>query len=133
MNEKSITRLQQARVDSERVKREDEDGREYMDTVYSVILISDSGQTKLQGTDDVGFLAELTSNKINGYLTTFADEPLTIWGYGIFGHTLVSLVGLFVFLLFIFLAVVLVVNMIFGFDIGAWLQKNYPARKGKQS
>ena len=132
LNERSITRLQQARVDSKQVEREDEDGREYTDTVYSVTLISDSGETPLRGTDDLGFSADLTGNQINGYLTSFTTAPLTIWGYGILTHSLVSLVGLFVFLLFIFLAVVLVVNVTTGFDIGAWLQENYPAKKRRQ-
>jgi len=57
-------------------------------------LISASGEIVLKGTDEIGFSSDLTARQINDYLNTPTGESLTVWGYGLWAHTLITLAGL---------------------------------------
>jgi hypothetical protein len=109
-----FTNLKKAYVKPETQIREDEDGDEYTVTVYRVVLISDSSEIVLKGTDEIGFSSDLTARRINDYLNATTGERLTVWGYGLWGHTLITLAGGGVFLLFGFVFVVAIVDMVFG-------------------
>jgi len=123
VRETPITHLKEAYVKRETRIREDEDGREYTVSVYRVVLISASGEIGLQGTDEIGASADLTKTRINDYLNTPTDESLTVWGFGLWGHTLVTLIGGLWFILFAFVFVVAIVGMVFGPDTVAKLFK----------
>jgi hypothetical protein len=86
-----VTGLQKAYVDLEAVVVEDKSGNQ--STVYydRVILVSSSGEIRLQRTDSMGSLARVTSGRLNAYLSTYADAPLTVWGHGLWEHTLAAM------------------------------------------
>ena len=121
--ETPIPRLKEAYIKQETRIREDEDGREYTVSVYRVVLISASGEIVLKGTDEIGASADLTTTRINSYLNTPTDESLTVWGFGLLGHTLATLGGGLWFILFAFVFVVAIVDMVFGPDTVAKLFK----------
>jgi hypothetical protein len=114
VRERPITHLKKADVRTETSVREDQDGDEYTVTVYRVVLISASGEIVLQDTGEIGLSSELTAARINDYLSTPTGESLTVWGYNLLTHTLVTLVGGAVFFLFGFGSVVAIVSMVFG-------------------
>ena len=130
VGESSITHLQEARPKAETQIRTDEDGKEYTVLVDRVVLVSASGELVLKGYDDVGSSsALLTTRRINDYLDTPRAESLTVWGFGLWRHTLVTLAGGFVFILFVLLFVFGIVNIVFGPDTVA---KLFPNPKGRQ-
>jgi len=118
-----IPHLKEAYVKRNTQIREDEDGDEYTVSVYRVVLVSDSGEIVLQGTDEIGVSADLTTTRINSYLNTPTDESLTVWGFGLLGHALATLGGGLWFILFAFGFVVAIVDMVFGPDTVAKLLK----------
>jgi len=114
VRERPITHLKRVEVRTETRIKEDQDGDEYTVYVYRVVLISASGEIVLQDTGEIGLPSELAAARINNYLTAPTGESLTIWGYNLWTHTLVTLAGASVFFLFGFGFVVAVVNMMFG-------------------
>ena len=103
-----ITGLQRVYVHTETGTVTDDSGNE--STVYTdqVILVSRSGEIKLQRMDSPGSLARLTSGRLNAYLgahqsaphsdalhsdALHSDAPLTVWGYGLLEHTLAAMGG----------------------------------------
>jgi hypothetical protein len=88
-----VTDLQRVYVDTETGVVEDEEGNE--STVYTdrVILVSSSGEIRLQRMDSPGSLAHVTSIRLNAYLSTYTDAPVTVWGYGLLEHTLAAMGG----------------------------------------
>jgi hypothetical protein len=125
-----ITDLEKAYVKKETHTRKDEDENEYTVLVDRVELLSASGDIFLKGYDDIGSSAGVNTARINNYLETPTDESLTVWGFGLWGHTLVTLAGGFIFSLFVFLFVVATVNMVFGPDTVA---KLFPKVKRKSA
>lgn len=119
VRETLIARVREAYVNQELVTGEDDDGKAYSYYAYEVILVSASGETGLTGTDQIGLSAKLTANRINDYLNTPTSEPLTVWGHGLWGHSLITLVGGLVFIFFGFLFVTTFVNTVLLF--GAWV------------
>jgi len=111
-----ITHLKEAYVDYETETREDEDGREYTVSVARVILVSASGEIGLKGIDDVGLSAARLTTRITDYLNTPTAEPLTVWGFGLWRHTLVTLVGGFVSMLAVLIFVLWIVELVVGID-----------------
>ena len=105
-----ITDLQEVYVNLETAVIEDEDGDE--STVYydQVILVSSSGEIRLQKTDSLGSLAQVTSERLNAYLSTYTDRPLTVWGYGLWEHTLAAAGGGVFVILFGFVLVTVILN-----------------------
>jgi hypothetical protein len=118
-----IPHLKEAYVKQETQIREDEDGDEYTVSVYRVVLVSASGEIILKGYDETRSFAELTTTRINYYLNTPTVESLTVWGYGLWRHTLATLAGGLVFILFVFVFVMGIVGMVFGPDTVAKLLK----------
>ena len=118
-----ITRLKEAYAKQETQIREDEDGDEYTVSVYRVVLVSASGEIVLKGYDETRSSAGQTTTRINSYLNTPTDESLTVWGFGLWGHTLGTLGGGLWFILFAFGFVVAIVDMVFGPDTVAKLLK----------
>jgi hypothetical protein len=124
-----IPHLKEAYVDRKTVTRRDEDresdtyGKEYTVDIHRVVLVSASGEIVLKGTDETGLFAELTTIRINSYLNTPTDESLTVWGFGLWGHTLATLGGGLWFIVFAFAFVVAIVDMVFGPDTVAQLLK----------
>jgi len=118
-----IPPLKEAYVKQETQVREDEDGDEYTVSVYRVVLVNASGEIVLKGYDETRSFAELTTTRINYYLNTPTVESLTVWGYGLWRHTLVTLAGGFIFILFVLLFAVGIVDMVFGPDTVAKLLK----------
>jgi hypothetical protein len=110
----TITHLKNAYVKRETQIRKDQDEDEYTVLVDRVVLVSDSGETVLKGYDDLGVSAELTTGRINDYLKTPTAKPLTVWGFGLWRHTLATLAGGGIFILFVLLFVWAVVDMVFG-------------------
>jgi hypothetical protein len=129
VRETPITHLKEAYVDRKTVTRRDEDresdtyGKEYTVDIHRVILISASGEIGLSGTDEIGISAKLTATRINSYLNTPTDESLTVWGFGLWGHALATLIGGLWFIVFAFAFVVAIVDMVFGTDTVAKLLK----------
>jgi hypothetical protein len=111
-----VTHLKRAYVDYETETREDEDGREYTVSVARVILVGASGEIGLEGIDDVGLSATILTARVNDYLSTPTGEPLTLWGFGLLSHTLVTLVGGFVFILAVLILVLWIVELVVGID-----------------
>ena len=109
-----FTNLKEAYVKPETQIRKDEDGDEYNVTVYRVVLTSHSSEIVLKGTDEIRLTSDLTARRINDYLNAATGEELTIWGYGLWAHTLITLAGGGVFLLFGFCFVVAIVDVVFG-------------------
>ena len=118
-----ITHLKEAYVKQETQTREDEDGDEYTVSVYRVVLVSASGEIVLKGYDGTRSSAGQTTTRINSYLNIPSDESLTVWGFGLWGHTLGTLGGGLWFILFAFVFVVAIVGMVFGPDTVAKLLK----------
>jgi hypothetical protein len=114
-----VTGLQSAFVHRERVTGTDENGEPTDHDVYDVILVSDSGEINLADADQRwALLSHSTADRINDYLDTPTDEPLTIWGYGLWIHTLSTLCSGSFFLVFAFVFVTSMVQSILLF--GAW-------------
>jgi hypothetical protein len=130
VGESPITHLQEAHLKVETQIRTDEDDNEYTVLVDRVVLVSASGELVLRGYDDVGSSALLTTRQINDYLDAPRTESLTVWGFGFWRHTLVTLIGGFVFLLFVLLIVLAIVNIVFGPDTVA---KLFPKAKRKRA
>ena len=124
-----IPHLKEAYVKQETQIREDEDGDEYTVSVYRVVLVSASGEIVLKGTDEIGDSADLTTTRINYYLNTPTVESLTVWGYGLWRHTLVTLAGGFVFILFVLLFVVGIVDVMVGLDTVAGLYQKVKRKR----
>jgi hypothetical protein len=105
-----VTDLQRAYVHTETGTATDDSGNQY--TVYTdqVILVSRSGEIKLQKLDSPGSLARLTSARLNAYLSTDSDAPLTVWGYGLLEHTLAAMGGGIFVILFGFLLVTAILS-----------------------
>ena len=118
-----ITDLKEAYVKQETQIREDEDGDEYTVSVYRVVLVSASDEIVLKGYEDIRISADVTAIRVNGYLNTPTDRSLTVSGYGLLGHTLVTLGGGLWFIVFTFAFVGAVVDMVFGPDTVAKLLK----------
>jgi len=122
IRETPITHLKEAYVDRKTETRRDEDresdtyGKEYTVDIHRVILISDSGEIGLSGTDEIGISATLTATRINAYLNTPTNEPLTVWGFGMSDHIVVTLAGGFFFILAILLFVGSIVELVVGID-----------------
>ncbi len=114
-----IPHLKEAYVNQALITGEDEDGNKYSYYTYDVILVSASGEIALAGTDKMDLSATLTVQRINGYLNTPTTESLTIWGHGLWQHTLVTLAGGVFFILFAFLFITTIVNTVLLF--GAWI------------
>jgi len=122
IRETPITHLKEAYVDRKTETRRDEDrasdtyGKEYTVDIHRIILISDSGEIGLSGTDEIGISATLTATRINAYLNTPTDEPLTVWGFGMSDHIAVTLAGGFIFILAILMFVGWIVELVVGID-----------------
>jgi len=114
IREISLTDLKEAYVNREIHYGEDEDGEEYTFYSFEVVLVHDTGEFVLTGSDEYGFISNLTARRINNYLNTPTRKPLTIWAYGLATNILVTVIGGFIFLLFGFLFVVAIVDMVFG-------------------
>ena len=70
--------------------------------------------------DSPGLLAHVTSGRLNAYLDTFTDAPLTVWGYGLLEHTLATMGGGIFVILFGFLLVATILNtslLVFGWIV----------------
>jgi len=119
-----IPHLKEAYVKQETRIREDEDGDEYTVSVYRVVVVSASDEIVLKGYDETRSFAELTTTRVNSYLNTPTDESLTVWGFGLLGHTLATLAGGLVFILFVSLFVVGIVDMVVGMDTVVGLFKS---------
>lgn len=116
IREISLTDLKEAYVNRETLVGEDEDGDEYTFYSFEVVLVNDTSEFVLKGSDDYGIISNLTARRINNYLNTPTRKPLTIWVYGLATNILVTVIGGFIFLLFGFSFLVGVVDMIFGPD-----------------
>jgi hypothetical protein len=114
VEENPITHLQEAYLKVETQTRIDEDDNEDTVLVDRIVLVSPSGELVLKGYDDVGSSALQTTRRINDYLNAPTAESLTVWGFGFWRHTLVTLVGGFIFILFVLLFVMGIVNVVFG-------------------
>jgi hypothetical protein len=79
-------------------------------------LFSASGEIVLKGYTETRLSADLAATQINHYLDTPTVESLTVWGFGLWGHTLGTLAGAFVFILFVLLFVAAIVDMVIGLD-----------------
>jgi hypothetical protein len=88
-----VTGLQRAYVNTESAVVEDESGDPSEGYTDQVILVSHSGEIGLQTVERLGSLARLTSARLNVYLGTYTDTPLTVWGYGLLEHTVVTMAG----------------------------------------
>lgn len=114
IRESSLTDLKEAYVNREIHYGEDENGDEYTFYSFEVVLVSATDEFVLKGSDEHGIISNLTARRINNYLNTPTRKPLTIWAYGLATNILVTVIGGFVFLLFGFLFVVAIVDMVFG-------------------
>lgn len=114
IRESSLTDLKEAYVNREIHYGEDEDGDEYTFYSFEVVLVSATDEFVLKGSDEHGIISNLTARRINNYLNTPTRKPLTIWAYGLATNILVTVIGGFIFLLFGFLFVVAIVDMVFG-------------------
>lgn len=114
IRESSLIDLKEAYVNREIHYGEDEDGDEYTFYSFEVVLVSATDEFVLKGSDEHGIISNLTARRINNYLNTPTRKPLTIWAYGLATNILVTVIGGFVFLLFGFLFVVAIVDMVFG-------------------
>jgi hypothetical protein len=115
-----VTGLQEAYVHTETGVVEDERGNP--STVYydQVILVTSSGEIGLQRVESPGSLARLASARLNAYLATHSDAPysdapnsdtrLTVWGYGLWEHSLATMAGGVFVVLFGFLLVAAILN-----------------------
>lgn len=112
--ETSFPGLKKAYVDQLSQVGEDEDGNEVTFYSYQVVMVNDSGEFVLRGSDEHGIISEITSNRINHFLATPKDNRLTIWWYGLATNILITVIGGFVFLLFGFLFFSGLVDLIFG-------------------
>ena len=88
-----VTGLQETYVDLETAVVEDERGNPSNVYYDRVILVSSSGEIGLQKMDSMGSLARVTSGRLNAYLSAYTDAPLTVWGYGLWEHTLAAMGG----------------------------------------
>jgi len=62
----------------------------------------------------------VTSGRLNAYLDTYTDAPLTVWGYGLLEHTLATIWGGIFVILFGFLLVATILNtslLVFGWIV----------------
>ena len=114
IREISLTDLKEAYVNREIHYGEDEDGDEYTFYSFEVVLVNDTGEFFLTGSDEYGFISNWTARRINNYLNTPTRKPLTIWIYGLATNILVTVIGGFIFLLFGFIFVMAIVDMVFG-------------------
>jgi hypothetical protein len=73
-----VTGLQRTYVDLETVVVEDEHGNQSNIHYAQVILVSRSGEIGLQRVESMGSLAQVTSERLNAYLSTYTDAPLTV-------------------------------------------------------
>jgi hypothetical protein len=105
-----VTDLQRAYVNVETVVVEDERGNQSTDYTDRVILATSSGEIGLQRMDSPGSLARVTSGRLNAYLSRYADTPLTVWGYGLWEHALVTVVGGLLVILFGCVLVTVILN-----------------------
>jgi hypothetical protein len=118
-----ITHLKEAYVEQEAQTGEDESGEQYSASLYRVVLVSASGEVVLRGYDETRSFAELTTARINYYLNAPTVASLTVWGYGLWRHTLGTLAGGLVSILFALLFVAAIVDMVVGLDRVAELLK----------
>jgi hypothetical protein len=114
VRERYVEQLDRAYVRTDVTVMEDEDGDEYNVYMNRVILESASGEVVMEGGDEMGFSSELTATLINSYLSTPKTEPLKVWIYGLWSNALTNVGGLIIFLLFGFLFLVALVDLIFG-------------------
>ena len=114
IRESSLTDLKEAYVNREIHYGEDENGDEYTFYSFEVVLVSATDEFVLKGSDEHGFISNLTARRINNFLNTPTRKPLTIWAYGLATNILVTVIGGFIFLLFGFSFVVAIVDMVFG-------------------
>jgi len=114
VREREVKQLNRAYVKTDIWVMEDENGDEYNTYMNRVILESASGEVVLKGGDEMGFSSELTATLINSYLSTPTTKPLKIWIYGLWSNALTNVGGLVIFLLFGFLFLVGLVDLIFG-------------------
>jgi hypothetical protein len=120
-----VTDLQGAYVHTETGVVKDERGNPSTAYYDQVILVTRSGEIGLQRVESPGSLARLTSARLNAYLATHSDAPysdapysdapysdtwLTVWGYGLWEHTLASMAGGIFVVLFGFLLVAAILN-----------------------
>lgn len=114
VREREVKQLNRAYVKTDIWVMEDENGDEYNTYMNRVILESASGEVVLKGGDEMGFSSELAATLINSYLSTPTTKPLKIWIYGLWSNALTNVGGLVIFLLFGFLFLVGLVDLIFG-------------------
>jgi hypothetical protein len=112
----SLSHLEEVYVDTETYIREDEDGDEYTVVSNQVILLTVSGEYILKGEENIGITAQRTAVRLNNYLKTPTTEPLTVWGFNLLGHTLVTLGGGFIFIIFALSVVVAIIDMVIGLE-----------------
>ena len=105
--------LEDVYVERETEIRMDDDDNETTAHWYRVMLVSASGETELQSAEENELSSELTRGRIKAYLDTPADKPLTVWGYGLVVHTLCTLPGLLLVVLFgVLLATTIVSSLV---------------------
>jgi hypothetical protein len=102
--------LQRAYVNLETVVVEDKSGNQSNVYYDRVILVSSSGEIGLQKMDSMGSLAQVTSRRLNAYLSTYTHAPLTVWGYGLWEHTLAAMGGGVFVILFGFVLVTVILS-----------------------
>ena len=117
--ERSIAGVSQADLRWERETRYEEDGDRTSVLVYDVLLVNDSGGVSLAGYDKSwSEIARSVADRVNLYLKTLTDKPLTVFGHGLWFHTLSTLGGA---ILLIFFAVVLLGSSVGSLLlVGAW-------------
>jgi hypothetical protein len=117
--ERSFAGLSKVELRWERATRVEEDGERIGYLVYDVVLVNDSGEMSLAAYDESwSIIAHSVADRINNYLETSGDKPLTVWGHGLWLHTVGTLGGSFVLVLFSFALVTSVANSLLLF--GAW-------------
>ena len=118
--ERSIAGVSQADLRWERETRYEEDGDRTSVLVYDVLLVNDSGGVSLAAYDPSwSEIARPVADRVNLYLKTVTDEPLTLFGHGLWLHTLSTLGGA---LILSFSAIVLLGSIVGSLLlVGAWI------------
>jgi hypothetical protein len=106
-----IVGLEKAIASRTLVTGTDEDGEPSSYYIHEVILVGDSGEIGFADADEsLSLSSDWTARRINDYLSTPTDEPLTIWGYGLWIHTLSTVCFGTVFLASAFVFAICTVN-----------------------
>jgi len=119
VEERSISGLRDAVLRWERATRIEEDGERTGYLVYDVVLVSDSGEASLAQYDPSwSNIAHSTAARLKGYLQASGAAPLTLFGHGLWLHTVSTLGGCIILLLFSFALMTSTVNSLLL--LGAW-------------